>query len=175
MRCCPKDTEVKIGNKIQAVGKLEVLSASVVLHDALGIGEEYKTLLAFYGAIIFTIDLNSADIQVEKDNIEVVIPLPEASLILDDKKSEQLRSYMKHNYSGSTEDGYTASKNSINQMSEKVEESVSNYDVLMDSAKESAIEQVSFLIQSASKGEVKIHVGFRENDEQVVQQDSNEE
>ena len=52
---------------------------------------------------------------------------------------------------------------------------VCNYDVLMDSAKESAIEQVSFLIQSASKGEVKIHVGFRENDEQVEQQDSNEE
>ena len=42
-----EDTEVSIGNRIQAVGKLEVLSATVVMHDLLEIGGKQKGLFSF--------------------------------------------------------------------------------------------------------------------------------
>ncbi len=157
-----EDTEVDIGNKIQTVGNLEVLSASVVMHDLLEIGDKYKTLLAFYGDITFTVDLYKAELNSDGNSYEVVLPMPEATLRIDDKKSKQLASDMKHSWSGSNEDGYIATMNSIKQLTLNAEKSVSNYDVLRESAKDSAEKQVRFLIQSATKEEVVVNVRFEE-------------
>lgn len=158
-----KDTEVDIANKVQTMGKLEVLSASVVMHDLLEISDKYKTLLAFYGDITFTVDLYNSEITSSGNIYEVVLPLPEATLRIDDKKSEQLDSYMKHSWSGSNEDGYTAVMNSIKELTLNSEKTVSNYDSLKEAAKSSAEKQVTFLIQSSTKEEVVIHVRFKEN------------
>lgn len=160
-----KDTEVIIGNKIQTVGKLEVLSASVVMHDMMEISNKYKTLLAFYGDITFTVDLFDAEIVSNGNLYEVTLPMPEATLRLDDKKSEQLASNMKHFWSGSNEDGYTAAINSIRELTLNAEQSVANYDFLMDSAISSAEKQVSFLIQSATREEVTVRVRFKNDNE----------
>ena len=81
----------------------------------------------------------------------------------DDKKSEQLDSYMKNSWSGSNEDGYTATMDSIKELTLNAEETVTNYDLLMDSAKSSAEKQVTFLIQSATKEEVAVHVSFKDS------------
>lgn len=156
-----EDTEVDVANKVQTMGKQEVLSASVVMHDLLEISDKYKTLLAFYGDITFTVDLYNAEITPNGNNYEVLLPMPEATLRIDDKKSEQLDSYMKHSWSGSNEDGYTAVMNSMKELTLNAEETVTNYDLLMDSAKSSAEKQVTFLIQSATKEEVVVHVSFK--------------
>ena len=137
-----KDTEVDVGNKVQTMGKLEVLSASVVMHDLLEISDKYKTLLAFYGDITFTVDLYNAEITPNGNIYEVILPMPEATLRIDDKKSEQLDSYMKHSWSGSNEDGYTAVMNSIKELTLNAEETVTNYDLLKDSAMSSASVEV---------------------------------
>ncbi len=158
-----KDTEVNVGNKVQTMGKLEVLSASVVMHDLLEISDKYKTLLAFYGDITFTVDLYNAEITPNGNIYEVILPMPEATLRIDDKKSEQLDSYMKHSWSGSNEDGYTAVMNSIKELTLNAEKTVTNYDLLKDSAMSSAEKQVTFLIQSATKEEVVVHVSFKDS------------
>lgn len=171
-----EDTEVSIGNRIQAVGKLEVLSATVVMHDLLEIGgkqkglfsfltgddAKYKTLIAFYGDVTFTVDLYDASIDPQGTIYNVVLPMPEATVRINDSKTQQLDSYMKHSWTGSNEDGYTAAINSIKQITLNAEESVTNYDLLKESAKDSAIKQVTFLIQSATKEEVVVHVSFKD-------------
>lgn len=156
-----KDTEVDIANKIQTMGKLEVLSASVVMRDLLEIADKYKSLLAFYGDITFTVDLYDAEIIPNGNIYEVTLPMPEATLRIDDKKSQQLASYMKHSWSGSNEDGYTATMNSIKELTIDAEKTVNNYENLKQSAMESAEKQVTFLIQSSTNEEVVIHVRFK--------------
>ena len=166
-----QDTVVNVGNKVQTMGKLEVLSASVVMHDLLEISDKYKTLLAFYGDITFTVDLSKAEINIkENDNngnrhkeYEVILPLPESTLRLDDKKSEQLDFYMKYSWSGTNENGYTAVMNSIKELTLNAEESVTNYDLLKEASMSSAEKQVTFLIQSATKEEVGVHVKFKDS------------
>ena len=161
------DTTVDIGNKMQAIGKLEVLSATVVMHDKLSISDKYSTLLAFYGDITFTVDLYNTEISIDGNKYEVILPLPENQLRIDDHKSEQLASSMKYSWMGSNEDGYTAATNSINELVSNAEESVSNYELLNQRAKESAVKQVTFLIQSATPEEVIVHVSFKDKGTQT--------
>ena len=156
-----KDTEVDIGNKVKTIGNLEVLSASVVMHDLLEISDKYKTLLAFYGDLTFSVNLSEAEITINDDSYVVLLPMPEGKLTIDDKKSEQLDSYMKHSWTGSNEDGYTAAMNSIKELTLNAEKTVTNYDLLKESAKSSAEKQVAFLIQSATKDEVVVNVKFK--------------
>lgn len=158
-----KDTEVSIGNKIQTIGNLEVLSANVVMHDVIKASNSYASLLAFYGDVTFTVDLYEAEISNEGNIYEISLPMPKATVRIDDRKSEQLATEMKHFWSGSNEDGYKAAMNSIDQLTLKAEDSITNYDYLMESAKSSAEKQVKFLIQSATGEEVVIHVSFKEN------------
>ncbi len=158
-----QDTEVDIGNRVVAMGNLEVLSASVVMHDLLEISDKNKALLAFYGDITFTVDLSEAEIKIDDNKYTVNLPMPVAKLRIDDKKSEQLASYMKHSWSGSNEDGYTAVMNSIKELTINAEETVTNYKLLRDSAEESAKKQVTFLIQSATNEGVNVDVKFKES------------
>lgn len=156
-----EDTEVKIGNSIYSIGKLEVLSASVVLHDVLEQGEDYKSLLAFYGDLIFTVDLSNTQIDVDNDRITVKVPSLQHKLIINDEKTEQLVKKMKHKWSGSSENGYQAALNSIKEMQINAEEKVSNYDSLKSIAEESAKKQIVYLINSASAKEVVVNVEFQ--------------
>ena len=158
-----KDTEVNIANKVKSIGKLEVLSASVVIHDVTGISDKYRTLLAFYGDITFTVDLYETEIKSDGALYEVTLPLPEPTLRLNESKSEQIASSMKHSWTGSDQDGYIAAMNSIKEVNLNAEESVTNYDQLQDSARQSAEKQITFLIQSATKEEVTVHVSFKDS------------
>ena len=157
------DTTVDIGNQIQMIGNLEVLSASVVMHDYMKLGADYETLLAFYGDITFTIDLFEAEIKPDGKVYEVTLPLPKSTLRIDDEKSEQLASHSLFNWSGNTKDAYEAGLNSIKNLTLQAEKTVSNYEALKESAIESAKKQITFLIQSATKEEVVIHVSFNES------------
>ncbi len=93
---------------------------------------------------------------------KTVCPKPQTDFTIDDDKTKQLATKMKYSWAGSTEDGYTEAINTFNQLGLKTEEALSNYGYLMDSAKESAKKQVEYLIQSATKDEVKISVEFKE-------------
>ena len=158
-----KDTTVDIGNKVRNMGKLEVLSASVVLHDVIKDSDKYSSLLAFYGDITFSVDLYEAEIDIDGSTYNVTIPPPKSTVRIDDRRSEQLAKDMKYQWSGSNKDGYTAAMNSVDQLTIKAEESINNYDYLMESAKSSAQKQIEFLIQSATKEEVVVHVSFKDS------------
>lgn len=157
-----EDTEVDVGNKVKGIGKLEVLSASVVMHDVNEIKDKYKTIIAFYGDITFTVDLYDADVTKNGDVYNVVLPVPDSTLRLDDSKSEQIASYMKHSWSGSEKDGYTEALNSVKKLIIRAEDTVSNYDELKECAMDSAEKQVAFLIQSVTSEEVTVNVSFKE-------------
>ena len=157
------DVEADVVNKIQTIGNLEVLSASVIINDTNEVGNgKSKALLSFCGDIIFTVDLLDTVIQPNGKEYNVILPQPKVTLRLDETKSEKLASDLKHPWSGSAKHGYEELMKSIDSIIDQVEEKVANYEVLQDDAKQSAIKQVSFLIQSATKEEVVIHVDFAE-------------
>ena len=156
-----RDTEVTIGNRIKASGKLEVMSAEVVLDNFFEIGDDYKRLTACYGELIYTVDLYNADITVDGCICDVKLPEPEVQLIKDNEKSIKLASSLKHSWSGTSENGYKAAANSECELVQNVEKSVLNYEELMDKAKKSSIDKVSFLVDSLSAKEVSVHVDFK--------------
>lgn len=158
-----KDTVVTIDEKVKTVGNLEVLSASVVMHDLNEIGDNYKSILALYFDAVFSVDLTKAEISIDGNTYNVILPNPTVKLVIDDDRTKKIASYMPSSWSGSNEDGYTAAKNSIKELESNARNTIANYTVLESNAKDSARSQVSFLIQSATSKEVIINVEFKEN------------
>lgn len=164
-----KDTKVRIGNEIKKIGKLEVLSASVVICNDLSKenntktenNTDYTSLIAFYGDITFTVDFIDAEIENNGDEINITLPVPELTLRLNDERTEQLATEMPHSWTGSNEDGYLMVSNSIDNIIKESNKYISNYDQLVDSAKSSAEKQVRFLVDSATAREVIVHVEFK--------------
>ena len=160
------DVEVSIGNKVQAIGKLEVLSASVVIHKELEIGKKYQALIAYYGDLIFTVDLHEAIITQDPENgsrYDVVLPLPKSEVFIDDTKSQKLASDLAHAWSGSDQGGYQAGIDNDNNVKKHAEKYIDNYAELSDNARMSAKKQIEFFIQSATEKEVSINVSFKED------------
>ncbi len=149
-----EDTAAEIANQIHEVKNLEVLAASVKLRNFHTIGEEenpdYAALYLVNGNVVFTVDMNAAEITSQADGLHIVLPKPVGTLYLDDSSVEKVAEYQKRFFNGSAEDGFNAYLNTMIKMQSASEETLDNYGALISSAKDAASSQVTLLAKSVS-------------------------
>lgn len=161
-----EDIEINpdIYKTMKSVGNLEVLSAGVSLHDVhtIGVNEEYKALYILRANAIFTVDLLKAEVEFGKtDNaIHVLLPSPEVELYFDEAGTEKLAEAQKISLSLSAEDTMKAYINSMSNIKLNAKENINNYDLLMQSAKESAQNQVEQLVKTVCGKEYEVVILF---------------
>ena len=160
-----EDTEADIANEIKKISNLEVLVASVKINDFHSIGEnvEYAALYLMKGDVVFSVDLSQAEIETRGNNLKVTLPLPHGELYIDQSQVEKVAEYQKHFFSGSAEDGFDAYLNSMEKVYEASAETLDNYEVLIEAAKESAEKQVRQLALSVMVNTPQINVEFKED------------
>jgi len=158
------DTEVDqdIAGSIESVGRLEVLAAGVRLQNLHAVGNTYKVLYVAKGDAVFSVNLAEADVSYSEDGKEVTIHIPEPTveLYLDENSTGKLAEMQKFSWSVGAKDGINAYLNSMVTVQEKVEETIDNYDSLMETAKEAAISQVTQLAGTVCGEDRQVHVEF---------------
>lgn len=161
-----EDTEAAIANEIHRIDKLEVLVASVKISDFHTIGEEeklkYAALYLLKGEVVFSVDLNQADIVVRDNEVYITIPKPHGELYIDQSRVEKAAEYQRHYFSGSAEDGFDAFLNSMKKVTSTSVEELENYSVLLQAAQESAKKQVKQLASSVAVSTHTVNVDFKE-------------
>lgn len=161
-----EDTAAAISNQMQQVENLEVLAASVKLKDFHTVGKEedptYAALYLANGTAVFTVDLSQAQIRAENDVLHIVLPQPVGNLYIDESSVEKVADYQKKFFNGSAEDGFDAYLNTMIKIQEVTEETLSNYDTLISSAKQAAEHQITLLVKSVSTMPYSISIEFAE-------------
>ena len=161
------DTTADIATKIKNVNKLEVLVASGTFSDVLKIGEEHKpdyaVLLSMKYNAVFTVDLETAEIQLTDKGLKIVLDSPSVEFY-PIEPFEKKNEYIKPGFitqTGSAEDGYTAAGNSLNMMKDKAQKRLQNDKSLIDAAKASAEAQLTQLVSAVSISKPQVFVEFR--------------
>lgn len=159
-----EDTEAQIVNQIQQMENLEVLVASVKLSNfhTIGQGKDYAALYLVNGNVVFTVDMSKAQIVSEDDKLKVTIPKPVGTLYLDDSSVEKVAEYQRKFFNGSAEDGFDAYLNTMKEMQEASEETLSNYDDLESSARQAAENQISLIARSVSTAYEEVEIVWAE-------------
>lgn len=148
------DTEVTdITSVIQGTGKLQVLVARVTLDVSHEVGDKYAAIYLLRGEAIFTVDLSGAHID---NDLNIIIPHPEVHLDFDESETEKIAEWQTLFFNGSTDDGYTAYMNSIEQSRENAMEYIANYDELIAQAQEAAKKQVQMLVMNMTGKSVSV-------------------
>lgn len=158
-----EDTEVRIGNVMHSIGKLEVLSAGVTLTNVNKVGDTYASLERIGGTVVFTVDLNQIDINFSNDskNVYVSIPYPECAIYIDQQDTEVLAEYQKFSWSVTAEDGLQEYINSMKELVEKARDNIANYDTLQQQAETAALEQVKNVVQEVSLNKKTVNIQFQ--------------
>ncbi|MGM9941881.1 MAG: DUF4230 domain-containing protein [Bulleidia sp.] len=158
-----EDTEVRIGNVMHSIGKLEVLSASVTLTNVNEVGDTYGSLERIGGNVVFTVDLNQIEINFSNDNqsVYVSIPYPECEIYIDQQTTEVLAEYQKFSWTVKAEEGLKEYINSMKELVEKARENISNYDTLQQQAESAAIEQVKNVVQEVCLNKKTVNIQFQ--------------
>ncbi len=141
-----------ISTKINEIGNLEVLRAGIKLRDYHSIGDDYSVLYVFPASAIFTVDLNSARIVLEGNQVTITLNEPSFHISFDESKIETIAEWQKYSFSGTTVDGVEAYRNSRTEIEDKTRESIHNDDTLIGFAKESAENQIEVLVRSINSG-----------------------
>ena len=156
-----EDTEADIYSSIREVGKLEVLKASACKSNFQEIGTDYAKLQMYSADVVFTVDLNKAEIyDNSEETIRIVLPTPECSIAVDEEKTEKAAEYQQYFFSGSAKDGYYAEHNVRRELDEKGAEALENYSVLRDAAENSAVKNITLLVGSVNVDDKEIEVIF---------------
>ena len=106
--------------------------------------------------------MDKADITDNSGKLRILLPSPIGELYIDDSSIKKAAEYQKHIFSGSAEDGFDAYLNTMKKVQEASDDTLSNYDVLLDSAKQAAKRQVTLLAQAAASSYETITVEFKE-------------
>ena len=162
-----KDTKASIKDKMDEVGKLEVLTAGVGIKNAHKYGEKYASMYLMKGNIIFSVDLTKADFIEELSNNKLLIrlPNPEVDLTLNEEETAKLAERQNKVFDGDAEDGYDAYLNTLKKTQSELESVIGNYDQLVEQAKNSAQTQIRFIAEQASLSEREIIFEFKEEGE----------
>lgn len=160
-----EDTTVDVKGFFEGAGDmgvLQVLSASVDMSNVHSIGENYAALYHMIGKAVFTVDLNNAEVLTGDDSVFILIPVPEVKVEIDETQTKKIAEYQNVLFNGKTSEGYEAHVNSQKEVMSNLEETVTNYDTLMDMAKKSALSTVKELAENVSTEERKVIVNFKE-------------
>lgn len=159
-----KDTSVIVANKIKETGNLEVLVAGIKMTNLNKVSnnEDYAALYLVKGNAVFSVDLKNISIELSDDfsTAKVTVPDVTADIYIDDTATEKLAEYQKSKFTGSAEDGFTEYINTSNQLAEKAEESISNYDQLKESARSSAKKQITDMVKNFNSRKVDVEIKF---------------
>lgn len=162
-----EDTCAFIEGEFRQISRLEVLAASVKLSNFHKVGEnvKYAALYLVNGNVVFTVDLAQTEVRAEGQTLQIRIPQPECDLYIDDSSIEKAAEYQRKLFNGSAEDGYDIYLNSMKKLHQVSEDTLSNYNELLEAAKASAEKQVTALAQSASKSFRDVTVEFMDGKE----------
>lgn len=145
-----KDTVVEISNTIKSningLGTLEVLIANFELTDSHEVGEKYGALYFVRGKAVYTVDLNKVTVTHKGGQITIVIPKPMVKVSSDPTQTERLSEWHKKYFNGSDSDGFKAYLASYTD--NLSEDKISNYEDLMKIASESAVKQVTEIVNA---------------------------
>lgn len=143
-----EDTQVSgVSGQLElGAGKLQVLAATVSLIVDNQVSDKYAALALLRGNLVFTVDLGSA--LVEGDTI--TLPDVEAAFSVNNGEAEIIDEYQRSYFGAAIEDGYTEYLNTVERVRDNVEAYVEDYDGLLASARESALEQVSMIAGNVS-------------------------
>jgi len=169
------DTEAKIADELKLMERLEVLAASVKLHDfhvinnpvpLLGFQSEnnqlaYAALYLVNGNIVFTVDMSKAEVFTEENALRIMLPEPEGTLYLDTDTIEKAAEYQRKYFNGSAEDGFDAYLNTMIRIQTASEKSLNNYEILLQSAKRAAERQITLLAQAVSVQPRQVIIEFK--------------
>ena len=156
------DITMELTQSIREIGNLQVLVANVNIPDYHEVGKKYAALYLFRGSAVFTVDLMQASCsRTPEGETIIVLPEPKAVVNINDSETELLAEYQRKFFNGSAEDGFDAYLNTLRQIDQISLEKVSNYEMLMEMAKNSAKKQVEMLSGNVCVNCGKITILFR--------------
>lgn len=147
-----EDTIIKeIHKKFNNNNSITILSVNVTIEDMLEIGEKYKAWILWPGIVNYNIAWDQTTIvhDEEADVLYVTIPEPTVELILDSPNKKIIAKSEEFNIN-SADKGNTVLINSENKIIENVKDYISNYESLMEVAKDSAQTQIKEFVESLS-------------------------
>ena len=163
-----EDTTVELSGKIQKAGKLEVLIASGTFSDVLTVGNEsdpdYAALLSMDYNAVFTVNLENAVIDLKDDGLHILLEQPKLEFYPIGEITKR-NEYQRRRWTGSTAAGYEAANNSANNIRPRAEAELTKDDALMEAARNSAITQVTQLVNAVSLSKPEVFVDFRSGEE----------
>lgn len=155
------DFRVEVMETLAETGKLEVLVANAAIHDDFNIGKEYEALYIYKGNAVFTVDLTITTVtKLSEVKMKVVLPEPKVQFIPNEEETQKIFDKQKGYFTGSREDGYKAYMNQMNYMNKHVEEYIVGYELLMESAKKSAVRQIQSLVKAICGKDYNVEVEF---------------
>ena len=163
-----EDTTAELSGKIQEVKKLEVFIASGTYSDVLTVGDknnpDYAALISMKYNAVFTVNLETAEIDLKTDGLHILLDQPELEFN-PIGEIEKRNEYQRHGWTGSSEAGYEAAINSTNELKIRATEKLAEDESLIDSARNSAITQLTHLVNAVSLSKPKVFVEFRSGEE----------
>lgn len=161
-----KDTKVQIENKMESMGKLQVLLVDMKLFDVYEQGDIYAALWEISGEGVFTVDLSQGKVigNEEDGKIKIEIPRPEFVPYLNDSTLETVDDYNNNTiFNGDAKDGYTGYLNSRAELDKRIKKEFAEDLDLTAQAEASAKEQVKKLANSVC-GSAQVEVCFVEEE-----------
>ena len=156
------DTQVLIRDRLQEIGKLDVLAAKAKLHDVNKVGDRYSALYEFGADILFSVDLSKANILKGDNQIEIRLPKPVVEVNVDSTRTKLLAERQRGWLNGTTEDGLTSYLNTVSQIQNKAAESLDNYEWLEQRAEQATMDQVSLIAGYITEKGTKVEILFEE-------------
>lgn len=157
-----EDITADITQAVREVGNLQVLAANVEIPDYHEVGKKYAALYLFRGSAVFSVDLTRASVsRTAEGEVIILLPEPDVSVNINDSETELLAEYQRKFFNGSADDGFQAYLNTLRSIDSIAPEKVSNYEVLMDMARNSAKKQTEMLASGICIDCSRITVLFR--------------
>ena len=162
-----EDTVVEISNiiesNINSLGNLEVLIANVDLTTFHEVGNTYAALYLSRANAVFTVDLSKVTVTHKTGIISIVLPKPSVEVKFDPTQTDVLAEYQRKYFNGKESDGFEAYLNTFSATKNFSECEISNYDVLINLASESAVKQVTEIANAVrgNNNEIKVSVSIQ--------------
>ena len=162
-----EDTVVEISNTIESninsLGSLEVLIANVDWTTFHEVGNKYAALYFSRANAVFTVDLNQVTVTYREGLISIVLPKPTVEVKFDPTQTELLADWQRKYFDGTDLDGFEAYLNTFSATKNFSEDTISNYDVLINLASESAVKQITEIANAVrgNNNEIKVSVSIQ--------------
>lgn len=162
-----EDTVVEISSTIESninsLGSLEVLIANVDLTTFHEVGNTYAALYLSRANAVFTVDLSEVTVTHKEGLISIVLPKPSVEVKFDPTQTELLADWHKKYFNGIDSDGFEAYLNTFSATKNISEDKISNYDVLINLASESAVKQITEIANAVrdNNNQIKVSVSIQ--------------